>query len=458
VRFLRRWMDWMDGFPLGRVPLLLLVFAGISGAAVLVRSATRRDYDLTIWTFNHLAYDEFRGRLAGRPDRERIHLLNLGRAMTDRLSLGVMTRTELPNLVEVEQSEVGQFLRGPLEKIPFVDLTDRIRAEGWDRMCIEARFARYAVRGRIFGIPHDVHPVVIVYRPDILAELGYRPEDLAIWKDWVTAAKAFYRPGARGTHEWRCGLGLSPVEAFDYLMLLWQRGGDFFDADGNVTIDGPVAVDTLEVYLSLFRSDPPAAGPRLTHWAEDFAALARGQYLGMMLPDWMLATMRTDARTLLEGKLRCMPLPAWEPGGRRTSTAGGTMMGIPRDAGNVDAAWEMAKFLYFDHDVLVRRFRDYSMVPVRRTVFDDPAFDEPVPFFGGQRVGRLLTELAEQVPPVHGSPYTPEAFTLLNAVFAKVVAGEIAPRAALEQVARQLRATMERDRLMIQAAAAEARP
>lgn len=448
---LRKLLDLMDEFPPGRVPLLLIVFALVSGLAVTVRKATPRRHILAIWTFTHLAAEEFADRLADHPDRDRIKVLNLGRAMSDRLSLGVMTRTELPDLVEVEQSELGRYLRGPVDQIPFVDLTERIQREGWDTKCVAARFARYSVEGHIFGIPHDVHPVVLVYRPDVLADLGYSPEDLTTWSDWIEAANAFYRPGAPGTREWRHGLALSDVEGFDFLILLWQRGGDIFDASGDVILDSDLAGDTLEFYLSLFRSDPPAAGARLSSWTEDFAALARGQFVALIGPDWYLATMRVDAASLLEGKVRCMPLPAWQPGGRRTSTSGGTMMGIPKGCPDVNRAWALAKFLYFDRESLIRRFRNQTIVPPLRTIFDDPAFDEPAPFFQGQRVGRLLTQLAEEVPPVHGSPYIPEAYALLNAIFSDVMAGRVSPRDALSRVARSLRETIERDRVAIEA-------
>jgi arabinosaccharide transport system substrate-binding protein len=450
----RRFWDFVDEFPPGRVPLLLIVMAVASGAAVVVRSVIPEQPALTIWIFTHIAGEEFRQRLADHPERARIKILNLGNAMFDRLSLAIMTQTELPDLVEIEQGHVGRYMRGPVAHIPFVDLTERITREGWDQKLVRARLTRYSVGGRIFGIPHDVHPMVLVYRPDVLASLGYSPEDLTTWDDFIVAARGFYRPGKLGGTEWRAGLALSTIEGYDFLALLWQRGGDVFDAKGNVIIDSALAVNTLEFYLSLFHSDPPAAGVKLSSWMEDFAAISRGQFLVYAAPDWMLATMQLDARALLEGKIRCMPLPAWEPGGCRTSTGGGTAMFIPKGCPDVDAAWELAKLLYFDHDSLVRRFRSQSIVPPLRTVYDDPVFDEEIPFFQGQPIGRLLTELAEEVPPVNGSPYLSEAYTLLNAIFADVIEGRVSPEEALSDVAGELREIIARDQRAIEAAGA----
>ncbi|MFQ5806095.1 MAG: ABC transporter substrate-binding protein [Phycisphaerae bacterium] len=448
----QRFWDLVDEFPPGRVPLLLLVMAMASGTAVVVRSVIPEPTELTVWTFTHIANEEFKQRLADHPDGQQVKVLNLGNAMFDRLSLAIMTQTELPDLVEIEQSHVGRYLRGPVEQIPFVDLTERLEQQGWDEKVVRARFARYSVGERIFGIPHDVHPMVLVYRPDVLASLGYSPEDLSTWDKFSAAARSFYRAGELGSTEWRAGLALSTVEGHDFLALLWQRGGDVFDAAGNVILDSSLAVSTLEFYVSLFHWDPPVAGAKLSNWTEDFAALSRGQFLAYAAPDWMLATMQLDARSLLEGNVRCMPLPAWEPSGRRTSTGGGTAMFIPKGCPDVDRAWELAKLLYFDHESLVKRFRIQSIVPPLRTVFDDPVFNEQTPFFQGQRIGRLLTELAEEVPPINGSPYAPDAYTLLNAVFADVVEGRVSPPQALSEVARELREIIARDQRAVEAA------
>lgn len=442
----------MDFFPAGRVPLLVCVAAVLSGAVVTARWVRQEQGQFTLWTFTYLSADGFSRQLDEHGLADQVRLQNLGRAMTERLALAVMTGKDLPDLVEVEQSEFGQYLRGPIEQIPFVDLTDRLRGEGWHDRLIASRLARYSHAGRVYGIPRDVHPAVLVYRPDVLADLGYRPDDLATWDDWFAAARDFYRPGAAGSSTWRYGLALSDVEAYDFLMLLWQRGGDVFDAAGEVIIDNELAVDTLEFYIGLFRGDPPACGPKLSGWNEDFAALARGQIVALPAVDWMLATMRMEADAALAGKVRCMPLPAWEAGGRRTSTSGGTMMGIPRDCRDVDQSWEIAKQLYFDKDALIATFRRQSVVPALRSVYDDPAFDEPVAFFQGQPVGRLLTQLAEEVPTVQGSPYAPTAYALLNALFAEVMKQRVSPRDALTNVARELRDTMARDRKAIEAA------
>ncbi len=451
----RRLWEVSDEFPPGRVPLFLLILAVVSGAVILVRAAAASRYDLEVWTFTHIASTEFQERLREEPLPIRVRVVNLGGALFDRLALSVMTQTELPDLVEIEQSHVGRFLRGPADELPFVDLTERLEAEGWMDRVIAARFARYSVGGRILGVPHDVHPMTFVFSPHAIDDTNIDPDAPLTWEAFKEAAQAYHRPGRLGGDTWRYGVALSDREAFDYLSLLWQRGGDVFDPNGDVTIDSELAVDTLAFYVSLFRSDPPAAGPKLSGLAEDFRAVARGQFLMYPAADWMLAAMRLDLRDELSGALRCMPMPSWTPGGRRTSTVGGTAIFIPKGATDVDAAWEVLKHLYFDERSLLKRFEAQSIVPPLTDVFDAEAFSSPSAFFGGQRVGELLTELALETPPVNGSPYLTEALSLLNAEFADVVRGATPPAAALDRVAQELRAMIARDRRAIDASREE---
>ena len=69
-------------------------------------------------------------------------------------------------------SNAGSFFRGPLKDVGFMDLTDRVHRSGlWDGM-VHARFAPYTSRGRLFGLPHDVHPVQLAYRRDIFEKEG----------------------------------------------------------------------------------------------------------------------------------------------------------------------------------------------------------------------------------------------------------------------------------------------
>ena len=39
---------------------------------------------------------------------------------------------------------------------------------------VQSRFSLWSARGRIYGLPHDVHPVMLAYRTDLVVEARHR--------------------------------------------------------------------------------------------------------------------------------------------------------------------------------------------------------------------------------------------------------------------------------------------
>jgi ABC-type sugar transport system permease subunit len=66
-----------------------------------------------------------------------------------------------------------------------------------------------------------------------------------------------------------------------------------------------------------------------------------GTVLSSFMPDWLTSAWQQDLPQLA-GKVKLMPSPAWEKGGRRTTVMGGTMLGISKRMKDVDSAWRYA--------------------------------------------------------------------------------------------------------------------
>jgi len=60
-----------------------------------------------------------------------------------------------------------------------------------------------------------------------------------------------------------------------------------------------------------------------------------------------------------------MPLPAFEPGGRRTSTTGSTMISINKRSPHIETCWEMAKNLYTSIEVAKDIYHGSGIPPLQ---------------------------------------------------------------------------------------------
>ncbi len=52
-------------------------------------------------------------------------------------------------------------------------------------------FALWTTRGRIFGIPHDIHPVLLAHRADIIEAAGIDVSDIETWEDFDRILRPF---------------------------------------------------------------------------------------------------------------------------------------------------------------------------------------------------------------------------------------------------------------------------
>lgn len=145
-----------------------------------------------------------------------------------------------------------------------------------------------------------------------------------------------------------------------------------------------------------------------------------GQTQFLMAPDWRSKSFEQDIPRE-SGKMALMPLPAVSPGGARTSTWGGTMLGITKRCKNPDLAWQLAMHLYLDKTQLAERFRQTNILPAIRDAWDQPAFHEPNPYYSQQPLGDTYARLAPDVPFQYGSPFIQKAKAKLSSALVSCV-------------------------------------
>src|SRR5690606_2865024 len=107
-----------------------------------------------------------------------------------------------------------------------------------------------------------------------------------------------------------------------------------------------------------------------------------GRYASILpMPQWYM-TRITNFMPDLEGKVVVRPIPAWEPGGVRSSSAGGTGTVITKHCRNIDAAMEFLEFAKLSKEGNVDIWTKLGFDPIRRDVYDEPELYQPIPFFG----------------------------------------------------------------------------
>jgi arabinosaccharide transport system substrate-binding protein len=357
--------------------------------------------------------------------------------MHDNLLIALQTGVGAPNLATIEIGQVAKFYRG--EEIKLLDLTSYLEKSGYKEKIFESRLTPFSFQGAIYGIPFDLTPAAFFYREDVYQEAGINPEAIQTWNDFTEAALKLKN---QGKYALQLGNGASANSEFGHFwMWLIQAGGGVFDQEANVILDNDIAKQVLQYYVDAVlkhkianTSSQDVGSP--AWWAPYQAS----QVVSDFGPDWYIGFLKNNAPNQ-QGLWRIRPLPAWEVGGYTSSTWGGTMLSvIPASAASDEKALDFLSYALLENrENLISFYKQTGMIPPRKDLVDAEEFDAPDPYFGGQKVARILVDMASQVPPFYLAPTWPEATDLMNRkIILEALQGKD-PATVLKEAADELR-------------------
>ena len=327
-------------------------------------------------------------------------------AMTTALS----TSSYLPDVMALESTYVGRYALGQgLE-----DLAQP--AFGVGRM--RERFARFAYdqainrRSEVIAVPTDIGPGTLLYRHDLLARAGLVEADLtASWEAYVNAGirlkaatGAYLIANAQQIKDILIRAGLQPGE------------GLYFDENSRVLVDSPRFVRAFELARKARQNRLDARAYAWSNeWAEGFR---RGTVATEPTGAWMVGQLANWVAPDTRGKWRAAPLPEQTFVGY-----GGTYFAMPRraPAANKGLAWELIQLLTLDRALQFAAFKSEDAFPALVETYDDPFFEEPMPFLGGQRARLLWRDAARKIAAIHPHKQSDFANEVINTELSNVM-------------------------------------
>jgi arabinosaccharide transport system substrate-binding protein len=359
-----------------------------------------------MWTFARVHFDMYKplGETWNRSQEPKVHIDLLGREiLAQRMTSSFHADIPTADMIEVERTIIGQVFSGRVEDVGFVDLTDRLKSEGLLDEINAPSFSPWTTRGHIFGLPHDVHPVLLCYRADLVEEAGIDMSKIETWDDFARVMRPIVKDldGDGRPDRYALNLWFTSIDQIEALIL--QAGGGFFDENDQPIVDSASNARVISTVVAW------TLGPdRISADAPEFNASGnqlklQGYVVASLVPDWLTGVWKTDMPQL-GGKLKLMPLPAWDRGGRRTTVQGGTMLGICKTCKDFDGAWKFAKNLYTSPELAQKLYETNGIVSPVKKLWNSPFYDRPDPYFSGQPAGRLYLQQAPNVPRRTGSP------------------------------------------------------
>ena len=340
-----------------------------------------------------------------------------------------MTKS-LPDIVLVEDYNAPKFL----SSYPgaFAEMTGKVDY---------SQFAPYKVdlmtmNGKTYGMPFDSGVTGMYYRTDLLAQAGFKPEDMQdiTWDRFIEIGKVVKAKTGKAM------LGTDPNDLGLMRVMMQSAGSWYFDDKGAVNIKNNEALkEALRIHKGLM--DAGIVRPTMG-WSEWVGTINHGDVATVTTGVWITPSVKSAADQA--GKWAIAPIPWLNiKGGTNYSNLGGSSWYVISTSDNTEQAIDFLNSTYgkdseFYQQILTERGAVGSYLPARTGT----AYQQPDAFFGGQAIYSDFANWLGKIPKVNYGYYTYEADAAIASQLPAYYQG-MPLEQVLEQIDSQLSAQIQ---------------
>lgn len=279
-------------------------------------------------------------------------------------------------------------------------------------------------KGKLYALPYMYFPQVMVYRKDLLSQIGASvPTNFDEYLSVVEKLDAL--PNVHGTSV--IGLrGGAGADVYAWAPFLFGFGGSFTDASGNPTFNSPAAVKALQYYKQLFAYSPSEA---INYGTDQVTSAFGAGNLGIMLMDADNSGELLDPSftNLKRDQLGYAPIPGGPGGGPGKPLLGAWSIGISKFSHNKDAAFKVMTFVLGNDPAVTKAFVGQGIDP-RVSVLKQYA--DQLPNY------RVVAQELDHVGPIPAVQNWLQMEDALGTAISNALLGVQTPQQALDQAQR----------------------
>ncbi|MBN1221414.1 MAG: extracellular solute-binding protein [Anaerolineae bacterium] len=314
-------------------------------------------------------------------------------AMTKKFPTTLMAGSGFPDIIEQNNEDINKFMKGTDAEIPFVKLNDAITASPYNGKVLQSRFDRYTKDGNVYGCPHDVHPVLLLYHDAGWKEYGVDMETVKTWDDYIAACEAMGEGTTMADGRPRYAV-MESIYSAGAATLRLQNDVWYTGEDGEPMITAPGFKAAYETWIRMnpYRVD--------IDWGNQVAMCKDGQFLSQFVPDWLYGIHQQgtadDAAFVADSPMRLK----FVPDGPKAGSWGGASGSVVKQSNNIPKSIDVLLYLYFEdgEGQLAQRFVDTGILPPVPGNWENPIYEEAVPYVGGQQAGKIFIDAAKALP------------------------------------------------------------
>jgi arabinosaccharide transport system substrate-binding protein len=430
------------------------VLAGIGLALAMLAhdAAAAEKRKVVLWSFAPNNVEEYKVRKADIESRFGIELdvqVVAQNAFVQKLQAVMMDGKGAPDIVEW-MIENNRILNADPKKSFLLPLDTFVSRSSAFAKVVPGRVAWVTYGDHVYGLPHDVHPVVLIYNDTLWKSVGVDVAKLETWDDFFEASKKLTAEKRDGKPlHYALPTGNDGLQ--NTMFMIWQQTGtQILDAKGAPSFTSP----EFQAFVAKWLEWQKTGAFTMWDWGNFKALLANGTLASYLSPDWWVPQVTLAATGVDEGagaalaadgpkkaevkyQFRVRPLPAYKAGGPRTASWGGSFMGIPKGTRDPDLVFKVMEYMQYDASALRVRWGTTTMLPPLASVWSDPVFKQPDPRFGGQSLGELMVQMASSMPKVNSGDIFWDAINDFNQQYTEIATGKLSVESGLAETQKK---------------------
>ncbi|MCA1648222.1 MAG: extracellular solute-binding protein [Chloroflexi bacterium] len=293
----------------------------------------------------------------------------------------------------------------------------------------ESAWNTVSYQGKSYGVPILSAPQTLMYRKDMLQSAGVDSAPIT-WDDLEQmATKATRRDGDKFVVS---GFNARPIWQ-QYMWFLFQNGGDVLTADGQVVVNSPEAVESLDYFSRLFNQDKVASKSSIAAPTANVGAMA-ANLVAMQLGNQL--TVR-DVRQ--NNPTQAANLVVAEPISRKqqVTTNWTDWLAIAKQSKHADTAWKFIQFVA-DKDNLLKYNETMYFIPPRKSLRTAGYMSDP-------QLQQFVTIMEKYGRSINTNPAALEVYqTIMQNAVDDAVYQKKSSKQALDDASRNIQRAMRR--------------
>lgn len=334
------------------------------------------------------------------------HNVNISIKSNDKLNTGesLSDDEELPDIMVLENEYSKHFIDGNSGRL--LDLSQvlnsgRQKYPKWE-------LANLSSGGVTYGCPWYTMPVALYYRTDIFSSEGINPEDIKTWNDFVEAGKKIEKDTNKKVFP-----VLSDTQYPLYKMLFMQLNNILVDKDGKPAFNSDKAAASINLVKKLQESG------FLNQYSSESsldADIIKGNIACFIAGEDGAETLVSKAPNQ-KNLWNLMMLPAFEPGGNRTISLGGSSFFVSSSTKNKELAMEFIVYAAENIELSSSEIEKRGIFPANEILYDLDSFNTTDPYFHNTNIHQLLSSVERLSP----ETYYPDNYGIINSLVENTV-------------------------------------